>query len=193
MRWSRRRLLWVVLAAAGAAASWGAWRIGGSTGLGRARANPALADAEPAPLSAAAAAALVAASETVIGVPIDPAHYLEYYRWRAAHLRGYHALYEAFVRDVDRGARAAGGREFADSPASVRRAVLAPARRAPGSEDVWDGVRTALSGSPWPSYRRYILDEALALFARTDAWTALGYRGWPGEPRGLDRYRRTPA
>jgi len=126
-------------------------------------------------------------------VPIDPAHYLEYYRWRAAHLRGYHALYEAFVRDVDRGARAAGGREFADSPASVRRAVLVPAGRTPGSEDVWDGVRTALSGSPWPSYRRYILDEALALFARTDAWTALGYRGWPGEPRGLDRYRRTPA
>ncbi len=193
MRWSRRRVLWVGLAAAGAAGSWGISRTTAPAPFGRADAVADLPDADPAALSDAAAASLVAAAETVIGVPIEPAHYAEYFRWRAEHLRGYQAVYAAFARDVDRSARAASGRTFAESPAAVRRAVLAAARRAGEPEDVWDGVRAAIGGSPWPRYNQFILDEALALFARTDAWIALGYRGWPGEPRGLDRYRRAPA
>jgi len=189
MRLSRRRFLWAGVAVA---ASWGVWRIG-APGSGRARHTPGLPDVAPAPLSEATAAALTAAAATVIGEPIDRAHYAEYYRWRAEHLRGYHALYEAFARDVNRGARAAGGRVFADSTASVRRAVLEPARRARDPESAWDRLRAAVGERSWQVYDRYILAEALALFARTDAWVVLGYRGWPGQPRGLDRYRRAPA
>lgn len=192
MRMSRRRVLGIGLAAAGTAVSWGVWRAPGPASLvGTGRA--ALPDADPGVLSTRELATLVAAATAVIGSPVEPRHYAEYYRWRAKHLRGYHALYRAFAGDADRRAHAIGGRRFADSPEEVRMAVLAPARRAAASQRGASGsVRSVFDGPRWAFYDRYILAEGLALFARTDAWIALGYRGWPGQPRGLDRYVAAP-
>ena len=193
MRLSRRGVLSAALVAAGGAGSWCLWRAVGFTRSAGVRSAVTLPDAEPAALSAGDAGTLVAAAAAVIGVPIEPVHYAEYYRWRAGHLRGYHALYRAFVRDVDRRARASAGRAFADSPVVVRRGVLEPARRARAPRSLSDHLRSNFDGGAWQLYDRYILAEGLALFARTDAWTALGYRGWPGEARGLDRYQQAPA
>jgi hypothetical protein len=50
----------------------------------------------------------------------------------------------------------------------------------------------AAAGRRWVTYNTVIFDEALALFADTDAWILAGYEGWPGTPRGLERYRRAP-
>lgn len=191
MRVSRRRLLWVGLAA-GTAASWGLWRADGPAPLGGAR-GEALPDADPASLSTRELATLVAAATAVIGIPVEPGHYAEYYRWRAEHVRGYHAVYRAFAGDADRRAHAIAGRPFADSPEEVRRAALAPARRAASARGLSDSIRSAFDGPRWRLYDRCILAEGLALFARTDAWIALGYRGWPGQARGLDRYITVPA
>jgi hypothetical protein len=192
MRLSRRRVLWVGLAAAGTAASWGLWRGGGFASLGGVRGEE-LPDADPGALSAKELATLVAATTVVIGSPVEPTHYAEYYRWRAEHVRGYHALYRAFGGDADRRAVAIGGRSFADSPEEVRRAVLAPPRGGASPRGWLDSLRSVFDGPRWRLYDRYIFAEGLALFARTDAWIALGYRGWPGQARGLDRYISAPA
>ena len=34
--------------------------------------------------------------------------------------------------------------------------------------------------------------EAFLVFAKTEAWTLLGYEGWPGDPKGLERYTEAP-
>ena len=170
------------------------WRIGGPTGFGRARAHPG------APRRRARAAlrrrrggpggrggdgdrradrSRALRRSTIAGAPSTSADITRCTRrlratWTAAP------------------ARPAGGnlptaRRRSGGPCSTRRV----ARRDP--EDVWDGVRRRSAAVPGRRIDRYILDEALALFARTDAWVVLGYRGWPGQPRGLDRYRRAPA
>lgn len=43
------------------------------------------------------------------------------------------------------------------------------------------------------SARKRVADQILGVFARTDAWVALGYESWPGQPRGLTAYRQAPA
>jgi hypothetical protein len=71
--------------------------------------------------------------------------------------------------------------------------VLRPASRARAPRTAVDAVWTVAGGGrAWAAYDRFIMREALALFADTDAWVLTGYDGWPGTPRGLERYRRAP-
>src|SRR5579871_518863 len=186
MRLTRRRFLALGFALSTAAA-WVGWR---STARGpEPSAEPVLGQEPPGPLGSRAMAALVAAAGAVTGYAIDPAHYGEYYRWRAEHLRGYRVLYERFGRDADRAARELGARSFVAATREIQLDVLGRAGRGGRPMTVWERLRADVSGNPWPLYERFVVRETLALFARTDAWIALGYRGWPGVPKGLERYR----
>ncbi len=186
---SRRGFLELGAALTAAAASWGAWRIFRTA---EPPAPPALPDAPPGPLGASTMAALLAAAEAAIGFPIERAHYEEYFRWRAAHLHGYRALYRRFEVVVDRDAHRLAGCAYAACTAALRRRILDHSSRAGRPKTAWDRLRVGLAGRDWLLYEQYVLGEALALFARTDAWVVLGYDAWPGTPRGLDRYRRPP-
>ncbi len=184
---TRRRFLGIGLAAA---AAWGGWRV--VTLLRMPPPEPVLGGEPVGSLAPSTIAVLVAAAEAVAGYPIDPVHYETYYRWRAEHLRGYRALYERFAQEADRGAHRLGGRPFAAASSVVRREILAHGPRARAPKTAWDRLRVQLVDYDWPAFDRFVLGETIGLFARTDAWVALGYRGWPGMPRGLDRYRRFP-
>jgi len=190
-RLSRRTLLG---AAAGvcAAAILGVWRwLAGPGGTAASRA--ALEATAPGAVRERTVATLVAAAGTVIGKPIEPAHYTEYFRWRGEHRPGYRTLYERFAVRVDRDARRTAGRAFIDCGVEDRTRVLGPAARARDPRSALDVVWLKTVGRAWAEYDRFIFDEALALFADTDAWVLTGYDGWPGIPRGLDRYRRAPS
>lgn len=185
-RVSRRALLGAVAGACAGAA--GVWRWldepGGPAAM------PALEATAPGPVTDATLSTLVAASRTVIDRPIEASHYAEYFRWRAAHLPGYRTLYERFAARVDRDARRTARCAFAACGAADRARVLGSAARARDPRSVLDAAWLAAGGRAWAAYDRFILGEALALFADTDAWVLTGYDGWPGTPRGLDRYRR---
>lgn len=187
LRVSRRTLLG---AAAGtcAAAAFGVWRwVEGAGGQGW---TPALDASAPGPLGERTISTLVAAARTIIGRPIETSHYREYFRWRAEHLPGYRAVYERFAARIDRDAGRAAHCLFAVCGASDRTRLLRPAARAREVRSIVDRAWMAGVGRTWAVYNRFIFDEALALFAGTDAWVLTGYDGWPGTPRGLDRYRR---
>jgi hypothetical protein len=187
---SRRRLLGIGLAVSATAATAGAWRV--FELVRRLPQEPVLGDAPTGRLSPSTTGTLVAAAQAVTGYPIEPVHYEEYYRWRAQHVRGYRALYERFAQIVDRDARRAAGRPFAACPAVVRSRILSRAPRSRHPLTLRDQLRVAVLDYDWPAFDRFVLGETLALFARTDAWVSLGYEGWPGIPRGLERYRRAP-
>jgi len=190
MALSRRRFLGIGIVLSAAAASWGASRA--LAVADRQRAALLLPDAPTGVLPAPVVAALVAAAEGVPGYPIEPSHYAEYYCWRAEHLRGYRDLYEGFRVAADRDARRLAGRAFAECAPALRRRILARAARARDPRGAWNALRADLFDRPWALYDRYVLGETLALFARTDAWALIGYDGWPGIPRGLDRYLHAP-
>lgn len=186
----RRRTLLGAAAGACAAAALGVWRwLYEQEGPVW---TPALETTAPGPVTDATLSTLVAAARTVVGKPIEPSHYAEYFRWRAEHLPGYRTLYGRFAAQVDRDARRTARCAFADCGAPVRERLLAAASRARTPRTVLDVAWVAAGGRIWAVYDRFIFDEALALFADTDAWVLLGYEGWPGTPRGLDRYRRAP-
>lgn len=185
-----RRTLLGAAAGMCAAAAFGVWRwLEGAGSYGRA---PALDASAPGPLGDGTISTLVAAARTVIGRPIETSHYGEYFRWRAAHLPGYRALYEHFAARIDRDAGRAAHCLFAACGASDRVRLLRPSARAREPRSVLDRAWMAAGGRTWAAYNRFIFDEALALFAATDAWVLTRYDGWPGTPRGLERYRRAP-
>ncbi|HET7263480.1 MAG TPA: hypothetical protein VFL28_02340 [bacterium] len=188
-RVSRRTLLGAAAGVCAVAAA-GMWRwLDESRGPGW---TPSLDASAPGPLGEGTASTLVAAARTVIGRAIEPSHYAEYFRWRAEHLPGYRALYERFASRLDRDARRAARCPFAACGTSDRERLLRPASRARAPRSALDLAWMAAGGRAWAAYDRFVLDEALALFADTDAWVLSGYEGWPGTPRGLDRYRRAP-
>lgn len=186
---SRRTLLGAA-AGACAAAVLGVWRRLGEPG--DPASTPVLESTAPGPVADATLSTLVAAARTVIGRPVEPSHYAEYFRWRAEHLPGYRTLYERFAARVDRDARRTARCAFAGCRPADRARVLAAAARARDPRSPLDIAWMAAGGRAWAAYERFILDEALAVFADTDAWVLTGYDGWPGTPRGLDRYRRAP-
>ena len=67
--------------------------------------SPELEDAPTGPLSAGALNTLLMATGALAGVPVQIAHYEDFFRWRAENLRGYKTLYERFATALDRHAR----------------------------------------------------------------------------------------
>jgi hypothetical protein len=155
--------------------------------------SPRLEDAPTGPLSAEALNTLLAATAALAGVPVQLAHYEDFFRWRAEHLRGYKNLYEQFAAGLARRAKRSIGCEFLACHRQMQQKVLAERPRLRSGDTGWHSVRVAVLEREWLRFDRYIVHDILVLFLRTDAWTALGYEAWPGTPRGLERYRQAPS
>lgn len=180
MRFDRRRfLVWLGLAgAAGAGLAW--WR---RRPIGRWLIGVSLAGERPGPLPDSTAATLRAATLALLHDRVEPTHYLEFFRWRAAHLPGARALYERFEATADRAARRLGHADFRDAPADARRRILGAMRPARG----WTRVRRVLFSRDEARYAHHVVREIFRRFARTDAWVLAGYDAWPGMPRAVAR------
>jgi hypothetical protein len=150
--------------------------------------SPRLVDAPTGPLSAGALNTLLAATTALAGVPVQIAHYEDFFRWRAEHLRGYKVLYEQFAAALDGRARRSVGCDFIDCSQQTRQTILQKVPQLRSANTRWHRVRVAVLEREWWRFDRYIVRDILLLFLRTDAWTSLGYEAWPGTPRGLDRY-----
>jgi hypothetical protein len=155
--------------------------------------SPRLEDAPTGPLSAEALNALLAATTALAGVPVQLAHYEDFFRWRAEHLRGYKNLYEQFAAALARRARRSVGCDFVACHRQEQQKVLAERPQLRSGDTRWRSVRVAVLGREWVRFDQYILRDVLLLFSRTDAWTLLGYEAWPGTPRGLERYTQAPS
>jgi hypothetical protein len=155
--------------------------------------SPGLEDAPTGPLSVGALDALLAATTALAGVPVQLAHYEDFFRWRAEHLPGYKALYEQFAAALARRARRSVGRAFVDCSRQVQQKVLEERPQLRGGDSRWRRARVAVLEREWLRFDQYIVRDILLLFLRTDAWTSLGYEAWPGTPRGLERYTQAPS
>ena len=105
----------------------------GSVGIGRDRLRTwyyALPDdGAGRPLSEGYDRTLARVAETLLDVPVEPAHYEEFFRWRAEHLPGRRAFYERLASNLDELARGRAGRRFDDCDVEVRRVILTPVHR----------------------------------------------------------------
>ncbi|MGH2454192.1 MAG: hypothetical protein ACRDF5_10610 [bacterium] len=155
-------------------------------------ASPGVGTAAPGPLPTGVLDTLLAATETLTGLPVELEHYAAFFRWRAEHLPGHRALYEDFVATVDRAAMEAGRRPFAASGETTRRAILGPAFRVRQADGPLDRLWVAMAEREWVRFEEHVVREILLLFSETDAWTRLGYDGWRGRPRGLAAYLLPP-
>jgi len=155
--------------------------------------SPGLEDAPTGPLSAGALNTLLVVTRALVGVPVQIAHYEDFFRWRAENLRGHKALYEQFATALDRRARRAVGDNFADCSRQMQQKILEELPQVRNAGTRWHRVRVAVLERDWVRFDQYIVSNILLLFYRTDAWTLLGYEAWPGTPRGLDRYTQAPS
>lgn len=155
--------------------------------------SPGLEDAPTGPLSAGALDALLVATGALAGVPVQIAHYEDFFRWRAENLRGYKVLYEQFATGLDRRARQSVGCDFVDCSRQMQQKILEKVPQVRSANTRWHRVRVAVLESEWLRFDQYIVRDILSLFSKTDAWTSLGYEAWPGTPRGLDRYTQAPS
>jgi len=155
--------------------------------------SPGLEDAPAGPLSAGALNTLLVATRALAGVPVQIAHYEDFFRWRAENLRGHKALYEQFAAALNHRARRAVGDNFADCSRQTQQKILEELPQVRSAGTRWYRVRVAVLERDWVRFDQYIIRNILLLFCRTDAWTLLGYEAWPGTPRGLDRYTQAPS
>ncbi|MFW6175617.1 MAG: hypothetical protein ACOC7L_02215 [Acidobacteriota bacterium] len=194
MQVTRRSLLGGAIAGAGVAAGTvlvrGVPSPEGLRRMARRAASPELPEADPGPLEPPTLAALLAVARALVGDAAQEPRYAELFRSRAETLRGYRQVYRRFV---ERLAESSTGPDEslaglqALPPERPRSAVtrLAPPGRL-------TRLALGLSGSERALFRRYVVLETLELYRATDAWPALGYGSWPGQPRGLEAYRRPP-
>jgi hypothetical protein len=155
--------------------------------------SPGLEESPTGSLSPGALDTLLLATRALAGVPVQIAHYEDFFRWRAEHLPGYKALYEQFAAALDQRARRLVGCDFADCSQQMQQKVLEKLPQVRSAATRWDKVRVAVLEREWLLFDQYIVRNILLLFYRTDAWTLLGYEAWPGTPRGLDRYTQAPS
>jgi hypothetical protein len=150
--------------------------------------SPALEDTPTGPLSEGVLSTLLVATTALAGVSVQIAHYEDFFRWRAEHLRGYKALYEQFAAALDRRARRSVECDFVDCSRQMQQKMLEELPRVRSTSTRWHRLRVAVLEREWLRFDQYIVHDILLLFLRTDAWILLGYEAWPGTPRGLDRY-----
>ncbi|NIR50215.1 twin-arginine translocation signal domain-containing protein [candidate division KSB1 bacterium] len=133
---------------------------------------------------------LLSATTALVDYDVEPNNYEIYFEWRSANLPGYKALYENFTAELEQLAQDKFGQAFVECQLSKRQSIL--------NEFVPSGwlyhLRKSLSQKKHHIvYHRRIIQEILKLFSRTDAWTLLGYRYWPGQARGLEECRKSPS
>jgi len=169
---------------------WKSWALNATKAWYYRLLSPGLEDGSAGMLDASVARALVASTEALVDSPIDTSRYEEFFRWRAANVPGYRNLYEKFAVAIDAAAGRAGGGDFADHAIEARRNILA---RLLPSEERYAQLLSAIVRADHVRFDRYIVGEVIELFNNTDAWTLLGYDGWPGSARGLERYTHAPS
>ncbi len=135
----------------------------------------------PGPLSLRAEVVLRAAVPALLGEPIDPAHYVSGFQWRAARLPGHRERVERFAEHLDAGARRFRKRGFEELTRAQQQRLLADVRPLHGWRRVWRSV----SDHDRARDAEQVVGGMLATFASTDAWVRLGYEAWPGTPRGI--------
>jgi hypothetical protein len=155
--------------------------------------SPGLEDAPTGPLSVGALDTLVAATTALADVPVQLAHYEDFFRWRAEHLRGYKALYEQLAAALAGRASRAAGCDFVECSREMQQKILEERPQLRSGNSVWRKARVAVLEREWLRFDQYIVRDILLLFLRTDAWISLGYEAWPGTPRGLERYTQAPS
>jgi hypothetical protein len=155
--------------------------------------SPGLEHAPTGPLSTGALNTLLVATGALAGVPVQIAHYEDFFRWRAENLRGYKTLYEQFAAALDRRAKRSVGCDFVDCSRQIQQKMLEELPQVRSANTRWRKVRFAVLEREWLRFDQYIVHDILLLFLRTDAWSLLGYEAWPGTPRGLDRYTQAPS
>lgn len=194
-RLSRRYFLRAVLSIVGlllggafAVRNWGGTL---KSRLERILTEPTLGDAAQGPLPEGVVRALVAATEGLVDTEIETTHYAAFFRWRAEMLRGYRALYERFVAELDRAAREVGVPDFAGCGMTRRRSILQQIDVS-GHGGRASRIQTLLCRRDSLRFKKYIIGEVLELFSQTDGWVLLGYESWPGTPRGLESYTKAP-
>jgi hypothetical protein len=153
---------------------------------------PVLEDTPTGPLDVRAGKVLLAATEALVGTPIELSHYEDFFRWRAENRRGYKALYEHFATILNQSARRSAGCDFTDCHQDAQHQVLDKAFQVRGATGTWDKIQIRVLDGDWLLFDTYIVREIFSLFAKTDAWVLLGYESWPGTPRGLERYTQAP-
>jgi hypothetical protein len=124
---------------------------------------------------------------TFIKYPIDPDRYQQYFVYHAEKINGYGKLYADFVTELDHDSAYTYSKPFVDCNERERRFVLSPWLRIPVSreERLLDGFGHGMFSL---QVSQHIFKEILTMFMNTDAWIAVGYKSWPGMPRGLDDY-----
>jgi hypothetical protein len=156
--------------------------------------NPDLLDAPTGSLSDQAVRILLAATETLVGYPVEKDHYADFFRWHSENLNGYRALYERFAAMVSRTARQSSGCDFAECEDAVRKRILDAAYRV-RARGMLAKLRARVFehnvDRDWELFDSYIARPVVGLFANTDAWRLSGYDAWPGTPRGLEKYRQS--
>jgi hypothetical protein len=155
--------------------------------------SPGLKDAPTGPLSVETLNALLATTTALAGVPVQLAHYEDFFRWRAEHLRGYKALYEQFAAALGRRAKRTVGCAFVECSRQMQQKLLEERPQLRSGDTRWHRARVAVLEREWLRFDQYIVRDILLLFLKTDAWTSLGYEAWPGTPRGLERYTQAPS
>ncbi len=153
---------------------------------------PGLDNTPTGPLNEQTLKALLATTEVLADNPVEKTHYERFFQWRSENLRGYKNLYERFLRTVNDSARRSHGCDFAECEVATRRRILERSFQVRNASSRLEKVRIGVLERDWVQFDEYIVREVLSLFARTDAWIALGYDAWPGMPRGFVRYRQAP-
>ena len=154
--------------------------------------EPTLAAAPTGRLHEAVLHTLLATVRAVIDQPVATEHYAAYFTWYAENRPGYKTLYEAFFQTVNRAARAVSGCGFDDCHLATQRQLLERAFTVRAETGRVARLRIGVLNRQWLRYDRFIVQEILVLFARTDALLVLGYEAWPGTPRGLENYTSPP-
>jgi hypothetical protein len=178
---TRRRFLKIALAVGASATTIGivAWRF--PTGTLRERYYRLATDVAPAPLKEQVRRTLMAVVEVLIGAPFEPAHYEDFFSWHAENLPGYRGLYQRMTAMLDRLGAASAQQPFADLSLDKKRGIdgCGVCGNRPHAGPAFTAI-TCISIGP----------RSAALYANTDAGSFDA--AWPGQPRGLDRYVRTP-
>jgi hypothetical protein len=183
---NRRRLL--ILLGTGAAAVAGSLKLSFfSNSKKREMASLLVAgDRTPGRLSDSGVRTLIAMAEALAGRQNLRGNYFNFYCWRSEHLPGYRDRYERFASLLRLESRHRMNRDFCDLSLEVRLTVV-------------NSLRPLLlkknesSAQGLAEFERPVIQETLHLYARTDAWFALGYDSFPGEARGFATYQSLPA
>src|SRR5262245_14036291 len=111
--------------------------------------SPGLKDAPTGPLSAGALNTLLVTTEALAGVPVQIAHYEDFFRWRAENLRGYKTLYEQFAAALDRRTRRSVGCDFVDCSRLMQQKMLEELPQVHSTNTRWHRVRVTVLEREW--------------------------------------------